>query len=223
MDDGPVILEGQIVGEAAGTPDGSAAGARIDAGELGLPTSERAIVSYLTNSYGGVGKMTAEALVEAFGPNIFAVFENEPGRVAEIVPRRAPQVLAEWKADFERRSGKSPNDREKASQPDGGAEPSLARESVGVTPGSGAESESPPSLFSTSAPVPDSSNSAPVPDSSASAPVPDSSASTPVPDSSTSAPVPDSSSSSSPLPRSGGARRRTRRSPRRPPSSGSDD
>ena len=110
VDDGPVLLEGQIVGDTGETPDRSSAGNDIDIGGLGLPTNERAIVSYLTNSYGGVGKKTAESLVEAFGADIFVVFDTEPGRVAEIVPRRAPQVLAGWRADFARRSGKSGNE-----------------------------------------------------------------------------------------------------------------
>jgi len=214
----PVLLEGQIVGRVggSGTPDRSSAGARIDAGGLGLPTSERAIISYLTNSYGGVGKKTAESLVEAFGAGIFAVFETEPGRVAEIVPRRAPQVLAEWKADFARRSGKSGNEQEAAPEPDRGPGPAPGTGSVDVSRGSGVEDRPAPSSFRSSAPVPDSSSSsAPVPDSSSS--------SAPVPDSSSSAPVPDSSASSAPLPRSGGARRRTRPSPRRPPSSDSGE
>ena len=205
--EGPMLLEGQIVGKAGGTRDRSSVRARIDAGELGLPTSERAIVSYLTNSYGGVGKKTAESLVEAFGADIFVVFETEPGRVAEIVPRRAHQVLAEWKADFARRSGKSGNGQEAAPEPDRGPGPALGTGSMDGNRGSGLESVPPPSSFSSSAPVPDSSSS--------SAPVPDSSVS--------SAPAPDVSSSSGPVPRSGGARRRTRRSPRRPPSSGSGE
>ena len=131
--DGPMLLDGQIVGKAGGPPDRSPARTRIDVGGLGLPTSEKAIVSYLTNSYGGVGKKTAESLVEAFGADVFLVFENEPGRVAEIVPRRAPQVLAEWRADFERRSEKSrseQSEQEVASEPDSGSEPALVRESV---------------------------------------------------------------------------------------------
>ena len=202
-----MLLEGQIVGKAGGTRDRSSVRARIDAGELGLPTSERAIVSYLTNSYGGVGKKTAESLVEAFGADIFVVFETEPGRVAEIVPRRAHQVLAEWKADFARRSGKSGNGQEAAPEPDRGPGPALGTGSMDGNRGSGLESVPPPSSFSSSAPVPDSSSS--------SAPVPNSSVS--------SAPAPDVSSSSGPVPRSGGARRRTRRSPRRPPSSGSGE
>ena len=180
--DGPVLLEGQVVGKTSGMQDRSLPRASIDSGSLGLPTSERAIVSYLTNSYGGVGKKTAEALVEAFGRDVFTVFESDPARVAEIVPRRAPQVLAEWKADLERRS----------------------------TP--------PPSSSSSSAPVTEpvtgfSSSPAPATELSSS----------PAPASESSAPVPESPPSSAPAPRSGGARRRTRRGPRRPASSGSDE
>ena len=162
--EGPVLFEGQIVGKAGGTRDRFSVGARIDAGELGLPTSERAIVSYLTNSYGGVGKKTAESLVEAFGADIFVVFETEPGRVAEIVPRRAHQVLAEWKADFARRSGNFGNEQEAAPEPDRGPGPALGTGSVDGNRGSGVESVPPPSSFSSSSPVPDSSSSSgPVP------------------------------------------------------------
>jgi uncharacterized protein (TIGR00288 family) len=193
--DGPMLLEGQIVGKAGRSPDRSSAGTRIDAGGLGLPTNERAIVSYLTNSYGGVGTKTAESLVEAFGVGIFLVFETEPGRVAEIVPRRAPQVLAEWRADFERRSAKARNQQEVPAEPGSKAEP---------------------------APIDDSSSPVQVPEARGSDFF-SSSDSAPDASSSSSASVADSSSSSAPAPRSGGARRRTRPSPKRPPSSGSDD
>jgi len=194
--DGPMLLEGQIVGKAGGSPDRPAAGARTGVGSLGLPTNERAIVSYLANSYGGVGTKTAESLVEAFGADVFLVFETEPGRVAEIVPRRAAQVLAEWRADFERRSAKSRNQEEVPSEPETKVEPVLVKELVGGIRGSGVENVPPPSSSSSSAAIGDSSSSAL---------------------------APDSSSSSAPASRSGGARRRTRRTPRRPPSSGSDE
>ena len=150
--DGPMLLEGQIVGKAGGSPDRPTAGARTGVGGLGLPTNERAIVSYLTNSYGGVGTKTAESLVEAFGTDVFLVFANEPGRVAEIVPRRAPQVLAEWRADFERRSAKSGNQEEVPSQPETKAEPVLVKEPVGGTPDSSSSSSA--SSASSSAPAP---------------------------------------------------------------------
>ncbi len=228
--DGPVLLEGQIVGKVDRMADRPSPGARIDAGSLGLPTGERAIVSYLTNSYGGVGKKTAESLVEAFGVDVFVVFETEPGRVAEIVPRRAPQVLAEWRADFERRSAKARNEKEVTSVPLGGVEtvppPSSFPSSAPAPDSAFSPPPVPDSAFS-SAPVPDSAfSSAPVPDSAfSSAPVPDSAfSSTRAPDSPpSSAPVPDSPPSSAPAPRSSGARRRTRPSPRRPTSSSSDE
>ena len=189
IDDGPVLLEGQIVGGVGRAAERSSAGTRIHAGGLGLPTNERAIVSYLTNSYGGVGKKTAESLVEAFGANIFDVFETEPGRVAEIVPRRASQVLAEWRADFARRSGEPVDQEGAAPEPERGSAQGLEMESV-----------------------PDSSS----PDSSSSSSF-DSSSSSSFDSSSSS-----SFDSSVSVPRSGGAGRRTRPGPRRPPSSGSD-
>ncbi len=175
--DGPVLFEGQIAGKASGEPDGSGSGAPFDAGDLGLPTSERAIVSYLTNSYGGVGKKTAESLVEAFGADVFAVFETEPGRVAEIVPRRAPQVLAEWRADFERRSGKARDEQEVISEPVVGTDPAAPSTTVYEN------ADSDPGVVPPVSSVP----------------------------------------SSDLAPRSGGARRRTRRGPRRPPTSGLDE
>ena len=220
--DGPMLLEGQIVGKASGPPGRSPAGTPIDAGRLGLPTSERAIVSYLTNSYGGVGTKTAESLVEAFGADIFLVFDTQPERVAEIVPRRAPQVLAEWRADFERRSAKSPSQQQLGSEPESRTEPALVGESVDLTPRSGADHVPPAGSFS-SAQVSDFSPSIPALDSpSSSTAVPDSASSAPPSDSSSSTPVPDPSPSA-PAPKPGGARRRTRRGPRRPPSSGSDE
>ncbi len=165
----------------------------MDAGDIGLPTSEQAIASYLTNSYGGVGKKTADALVEAFGSDIFTVFENEPERVAEIVPRRAHQVLAEWKADLARRSERSGGDQDTGSGPDSDVSgaPQPAQE-VAHEP----RQEAPREQETTNANFGSSSEG--TTDSK-------------------------SSSTSAPAPRSGGARRRTRRSPRPPPSSGSDE
>jgi hypothetical protein len=194
--DGPVLFEGQIVGKSPGAPSRSSGGARtsggvrIDAGELGLPTSEGAIVSYLTNSYGGVGKKTAEALVEAFGREIFAVFESEPGRVSEIVPRRASNVLAEWKADLARRSDESPSEPEAVSEPAVVSEPDHGADSGGSGEATAVETASTDLDLGG---VPEQEpNSEPAPQ--------------------------DSSPSSAPAQRSGGARRRTRRSSRRPSS-----
>jgi hypothetical protein len=80
----------------AGTPDVS---------KMGLPSGDTAIISYLTNSYKGVGKKTAESLVKAFGSELFAVLAKEPDRINEIVSgKRAEQLLDAWMVDYQRRS-----------------------------------------------------------------------------------------------------------------------
>ena len=77
---------------------------RFDAAALGLPSDSDAQIRYLSNSYGGVGLKTAEKLVEGLGKDLFAVFQEEPGRVREVIsPARAENVLKQWKADFDRR------------------------------------------------------------------------------------------------------------------------
>ena len=79
---------------------------RLDPSTLGLPTDTEAQVRYLTNRYKGVGKKTAEKLVEGFGEDLFAVLQEEPQRVQDLIPQaRAENVLEQWKADFDRRTG----------------------------------------------------------------------------------------------------------------------
>ena len=106
-EDGPVLFEGQGVSSKSSSGSGSSpapSSSGIAVSSLGLPIGAEAIVSYLTNSYKGVGTKTAEALVEAFGDSLFEVLQNTPQRVNEVVPRRAEQVLAEWRTDYGRRS-----------------------------------------------------------------------------------------------------------------------
>lgn len=74
--------------------------------DLALPSESGAIVRYLTHRYKGVGEKTAEALVDRLGPDLFKIMHERPESIAEIVPpARAEQVLAAWKADYERRAG----------------------------------------------------------------------------------------------------------------------
>ena len=109
QEDPPPLLEGQ----ATGVPlDAAVAGATgrvdVDATALGLPTDRESQIRYLTN-YRGVGRKTAEALVEGFGGDLFEILQNEPERVEEFVPAtRAEQVLEGWKADFQRRAAEGP-------------------------------------------------------------------------------------------------------------------
>ena len=79
--------------------------AAVDPERLRLPTDRDSTVKYLSNSYGGVGKRTAETLVDALGDQLFRVLHSNPSRVGELLPpARAERVLAGWKADFQRRS-----------------------------------------------------------------------------------------------------------------------
>ncbi len=111
----PPLLPGQAGGgagaasheeapEADGSADGPSGPVDIDA--LGLPADADAQLRYLSNSYRGVGKKTAEALVENFGEDLFRVLHGDPDRVRSVVPPgRADAVLEAWQEDLARRSG----------------------------------------------------------------------------------------------------------------------
>ncbi len=72
--------------------------------DLGLPRGRESIQNYLTTSYKGVGTKTAEALLDAFGDDVFEVLERDPERVNEVIgDRRASAVLDNWTADLARR------------------------------------------------------------------------------------------------------------------------
>jgi uncharacterized protein (TIGR00288 family) len=102
----PPLLEGQVVTPPGTSRKGADSPAsELDPEELGLPTEGDAIISYLTNSYKGVGKKTAESLVEAFGSGLFSVLQGNPERIGPIVSgKRADSLFEGWKADFKRRS-----------------------------------------------------------------------------------------------------------------------
>ena len=53
-----------------------------------LPTDGPALVRYLTNSYKGVGKKTAERLVEEFGSGLFEVLHRRAGTAGIDHPGR---------------------------------------------------------------------------------------------------------------------------------------
>ena len=79
----------------------------LDLVGLGLPTDGPALVQYLTNSYKGVGRKTAERLVEVFGAGLFEVLQQEPERLGSVIKaNRVDQLLQGWKADLGRRSGR---------------------------------------------------------------------------------------------------------------------
>ncbi len=99
-------------GDGSDAENSEPAGGVVDPEKLRLPTGRESVVKYLTNSYGGVGKRTAETLVDALGDQLFQVLHTEPSRVEQILPpARAERVLAGWRADFERRSARMSRDR----------------------------------------------------------------------------------------------------------------
>ncbi len=126
-DDGPPpFLEGQVVTSKSRTPrsrrgkgrdrSGTEGDARstpvptepLDLGDLGLPTDEPALIRYLTNSYRGVGRKTAERLVEKFGSGVFQVMHTEPERLESVIRSdRVDQLLDGWKSDLARRTSKT--------------------------------------------------------------------------------------------------------------------
>ncbi|TVP58734.1 MAG: NYN domain-containing protein [Gemmatimonadales bacterium] len=79
----------------------------IDVQALRLPTDRDSVIKYLANSYKGVGKKTAETLIDELGDALFPTLQSDPERVKKILtPARAEKVLEEWAADYERRSSR---------------------------------------------------------------------------------------------------------------------
>jgi hypothetical protein len=71
-----------------------------------FPAGRDAVIQYLT-AYEGVGRKTAETLVDAFGDDkIFGVFGSDPSRIQGLLPpARAEKVLEGWRVDLARRNG----------------------------------------------------------------------------------------------------------------------
>jgi uncharacterized protein (TIGR00288 family) len=126
-DEPPPLLPGQAGGaevagdeesqtEAGPGDDAPSQQPTLDVRDMGLPTDSDAQLRYLTNSYRGVGKKTAEALVENLGEDLFSVLHSDPNRIRTIVPPgRADALLEAWAGDYARRSSGSPE-----SESDGG-------------------------------------------------------------------------------------------------------
>ena len=103
-------------------PEGTKRTAKVpvDFGSLGLPTGPAAVIRYLTNSYKGVGRKTAEKVVNEFGPDLFSVLHSDPSRLSKVVSaNRADQLVEGWQNDLERRLEARP---EEDSAPESNAE-----------------------------------------------------------------------------------------------------
>ena len=80
-----------------GSPDSDASGA-----SAGLPADRVEIIGHMIRNYSGVGRRTAERLVEEFGPDVFAVIDAQPQRVKELLSKRQAQAVLDAR-DAERR------------------------------------------------------------------------------------------------------------------------
>jgi uncharacterized protein (TIGR00288 family) len=79
-------------------------GSGFDVEALGLPSDAASILQYLSTQYKGVGAKTAEALVEAFGGDLFAELQDSPEKILKVVPgARGQKVLDAWTEDYDRR------------------------------------------------------------------------------------------------------------------------
>ncbi|TVP74867.1 MAG: hypothetical protein EA352_09675, partial [Gemmatimonadales bacterium] len=100
----PAARKKQPAGRGRGAARPSAPGL-LDLEVLGLPTDRDSVIQYLSNSWKGVGKKTAESLVDEVGTNVFEVIHTDPDRVQEVLtPARAKKVLEGWEMDYERRT-----------------------------------------------------------------------------------------------------------------------
>ena len=116
---------------AASAPEG----APLDPSSLGLPTDSEAQVRYLTNRYRGVGKRTAEKLVEGFGGELFTVLQTAPERVQDLIPpARAENVLEQWRVDYDRRRTRLEGEEAAADAPATANGPATANAPAGVPP-----------------------------------------------------------------------------------------
>jgi hypothetical protein len=98
---------------SAGSSDSTGAGEEARGGKEALPVDDAVeLIEHMSRGYQGVGRRTAERLVEEFGDEVFEVIDNEPDRIASVLPKgRAQAVIdgrrAELEADAE---GDAPTD-----------------------------------------------------------------------------------------------------------------
>jgi uncharacterized protein (TIGR00288 family) len=98
----PPVFEGQKKpGSRAGSPKEAPAPGRAVAEDRTAGPETRSIVSRLTG-YPGVGRKTAESLVEAFGAETLKILDEQPERVREVLPdHRAERVLEARREELE--------------------------------------------------------------------------------------------------------------------------
>jgi uncharacterized protein (TIGR00288 family) len=93
----PPVLEGQVASTPAAKQDGAAG---LD--DLDLPTDRDAIVQYIIKTYRGIGRKTAETLVDEIGADgVFGALHGAPDRVKAVVGgKRGDTLLDAWRDDY---------------------------------------------------------------------------------------------------------------------------
>ena len=90
---------------------GDAASAGADTtGDAGAGSSEDGdVVEHMVKNYAGVGRKTAEALVDAFGAKVFTVIDEQPDRITNVLPEHRAQAVIEAR-EAERQDVGSPDE-----------------------------------------------------------------------------------------------------------------
>ncbi len=102
----PPLLEGQVVPTARTQGPAAAGKAASPLAGLDLPRDRDAVIEYLTKSYRGIGRKTAETLVDGVGADrVFETLHKSPDRVKNLVGgKRAETLIDAWFADYAART-----------------------------------------------------------------------------------------------------------------------
>jgi uncharacterized protein (TIGR00288 family) len=107
----PPLLEGQAVGKAKAPAESlhqeQPPAPGFSAADLGLPVKREAVVDYLTKAYKGIGRKSAESLIDSVGADrVFTTLADSPDRVREVLGvKRGDTLLDAWTEDYARRTG----------------------------------------------------------------------------------------------------------------------
>ncbi len=91
---------GAAAGEGPREAEGGAAPAPEPSGESATESEVEDAVTHMVRNYSGVGKRTAEVLVDRFGASVFEIIDHEPHRLTEVISEaRAQAVVAGRQAE----------------------------------------------------------------------------------------------------------------------------
>ena len=88
--------------------DEAVGAAEASVGDDGAPVPEDAAddpVGHMVGRWPGVGRKTAEKLVEAFGDEVFRVIDDSPDRLTEVLPDHRAQAVVEARREERERVG----------------------------------------------------------------------------------------------------------------------